>query len=207
MESASQFSSLATLTPMSRRQCYYRFVCTRVRNAAPLGVLSAICVLVLSERHTPASRPFLALCGLIVLVGDSLVWLLARPHTVHAGASGLVFGLVGMQLAIGLLAMGWPPRCSVRVAKPMAATVLVMFLYGGVLWGLAPTSWLRAGVSFEMHVAGFTAGMLAAHVVQRRDEGRWLPPWLTDAVFGGGRPGGGVPSFGSSPTPRYGTIP
>ena len=40
--------------------------------------------------------------------------------------------------------------------------IIVIALYGGALWGILPTAW---GVSWEMHLFGFIAGIVAARVL------------------------------------------
>ncbi|MEY4590352.1 MAG: hypothetical protein RL497_2428 [Pseudomonadota bacterium] len=85
----------------------------------------------------------------IVVVGGLLVWLLGRSAN-HIGASGWIFGLWGL-----LLAMAWFERSFTSIALAFA----VVFFYGGMIWGVLP---LRSFVSFEAHLFGLLAGVLAA---------------------------------------------
>lgn len=118
-------------------------------NTVPLAVLTFLGAL------RGVSR-FLLATLLIVVVGGALVWLLGRGGSTHLGASELVFG----DLAY-LLGVGWYERTPVAVG--LAALVLV--LYGGALWGVLPGNPL---VSWEAHLFGFLAGLLAAALLHRR---------------------------------------
>ncbi|MEO8137132.1 MAG: rhomboid family intramembrane serine protease, partial [Betaproteobacteria bacterium] len=87
-------------------------------------------------------------------------WLIGR-HTNHIGASGLAHGLMFFVLVLGIVR--WEPRS--------IATALVAFLlYGGMVTTIFPR---EEGVSFEYHLAGAVAGVLAALLWRRRDP---LPP-------------------------------
>ncbi|MFC4637343.1 rhomboid family intramembrane serine protease [Deinococcus hohokamensis] len=118
-------------------------------NTVPLAVLAFMGAL------RGAGR-FLLATLLIVVVGGGLVWLLGRGGSTHLGASELVFGYIAY-----LLGVGWYERTPVAVG--MAALVLV--LYGGALWGVLPGNPL---VSWEAHLFGFLAGLLAAALLHRR---------------------------------------
>ncbi|MGA1265160.1 MAG: rhomboid family intramembrane serine protease [Prochlorothrix sp.] len=78
------------------------------------------------------------------------VWLLGAPNSIHLGASGLVFGYFGFLLTRGYFD---------RRIDSIALGILVLALYGGLIWGIAP--WQR-GVSWEGHLFGLLGGGLAA---------------------------------------------
>ncbi|MFH1136823.1 MAG: rhomboid family intramembrane serine protease [Pseudomonadota bacterium] len=88
--------------------------------------------------------------ALITVLEGGAVWLFGAPGTVHLGASGLIFGLIGHLLFSGVF------RRDILAAP---AALLVLFLYGGmILYNFIPTP----GVSWTGHVFGFLAGILAA---------------------------------------------
>jgi membrane associated rhomboid family serine protease len=64
------------------------------------------------------------------------VWLLGRD-SVHLGASGLIYGLASYVLVAGLLR---------RDRRAVAASLVVWFLYGSLVWGVLPAP---SGVSWE----------------------------------------------------------
>jgi len=79
-------------------------------------------------------------------------WILGQSNSVHIGASGLVFGFVTYLVARGIFA---------RKILWLVGGVIVMMVYGGILWGLLP----RPGVSWTGHVFGAVGGVLAAWVL------------------------------------------
>lgn len=94
--------------------------------------------------------------GLIAGLGT---WLVGPADTDHIGASALVFGYLTYLLARGLFQ---------RRLTYLLVGVVVLFLYGGVLWGLLP----RPGISWAGHVFGAVGGVVAAslfHAVRRRE--------------------------------------
>ncbi len=87
---------------------------------------------------------------IIILLGGGGVWLFGRPHTVHIGASGVIFGLLGFMLFAGIFQRRW---------KALFFSLAVFLLYGGLLLTLLVQ---RPGVSWTGHFFGFLAGVAAA---------------------------------------------
>ena len=77
------------------------------------------------------------------------LWVIGRP-SFHIGASGLIYALASFLLVSGLIRKN--PRLT-------ATSMLVIFLYGSMIWGLLPT---KEPISWEGHLAGFLAGFLVA---------------------------------------------
>jgi membrane associated rhomboid family serine protease len=77
------------------------------------------------------------------------VWIVARD-AYHIGASGLVYGLVAFLLFSGLFR---------RDARSIAISLVVIFLYSGMLAGILPTS---SSISWESHLLGAFAGIFCA---------------------------------------------
>lgn len=88
-----------------------------------------------------------------ILLGGLGVWLFAPPHTIHIGASGLVFGYLGYLLARGFFE---------RRFSSVLLSIVVGLFYGGALWGLLPG---QRGISWQGHLFGFLAGVLAARLL------------------------------------------
>ncbi len=84
------------------------------------------------------------------------VWLLARGGD-HIGASGLIYGLVAFIFVAGLIR---------RDRRAIAASLLVAFMYGTLVWGLLP---IKQSVSWETHLAAALIGIVAAILLRHRD--------------------------------------
>jgi membrane associated rhomboid family serine protease len=89
----------------------------------------------------------------------ALVWLFGRD-SIHIGGSGLVYGIVAYVFVGGILR---------RDRRAWAASVLVAFFYGAMVWGVLP---LKHGVSWETHLAAAAIGVALAIALRRRD----VPP-------------------------------
>ena len=78
-----------------------------------------------------------------------LVWLGGRP-SFHIGASGLVYALASFLFFSGFI----------RKHKPlMAISMIVVFIYGGMVWGIFPT---EEHISWEGHLFGAFNGIFWA---------------------------------------------
>ena len=123
-------------------------------NTVPLLVLG----LLVSWR---AGRSFWPVVLTIVLVGGLGVWLLGSSNVVTIGASGLVFGFLTYLIAAGVITRHW---------GDVLIGVVVLLLYGGLLWGALPF-FVAPGVSWLGHLCGAAAGVLAALLFARRARG------------------------------------
>ena len=106
-----------------------------------------------------ACESFFELTLFIVAVGGAAVWLVGRP-AYHVGASGLIMGYLGF-----LVARGWYERSLTSAVIGL----FVVLCYGGALWGVLPGAW---AVSWEMHLFGLLAGVLAAWLMFGSDRSR-----------------------------------
>jgi membrane associated rhomboid family serine protease len=123
-----------------------------VSNALPLLVVGTA----LLHLYPDSSRYVLP----AVYVGPGIaVWLFGRD-SIHIGASGLVYGFVSYVFVAGLLR---------RDRRAIAASLLVCFMYGALVWGVLP---IKVGVSWETHLAAALIGIALAIVLRHRD----LPP-------------------------------
>lgn len=85
----------------------------------------------------------------IYLVTGFCVWVIARD-AYHIGASGIVYGLVAFMLFSGLFR---------RDTTSIAIALIVIFLYGGMFYGIIPTD---PGISWESHLMGSFTGVFCA---------------------------------------------
>jgi membrane associated rhomboid family serine protease len=96
----------------------------------------------------------------IIFVGTGLgVWLFGRESH-HIGASGLTFGMMFFVFAIGVVR--WDRRA-------IALSLIVFFLYGGMVWGVFPGD---PEISYESHLSGALLGVALAVVLRKLDPER-----------------------------------
>lgn len=121
-----------------------------ISNSIPFVVLSGLAL-------TGGLRRYVTASVLIIAIGGVLVWLLAiGSNENHIGASGWVFGLFGF-----LIAAAWFEKRPLSIIVALAA----LFIYGStILFGFVP----RPGLSWEGHLFGFIAGIVAAKLVTNR---------------------------------------
>ncbi len=119
-----------------------------ISNTLPMAVLGG--VIAIQGRNT-----LLKVSAIVVVVSGAGVWVFARPG-IHVGASGLVFGYFGY-----LVARGWYQRS----LSSVAVAILVVFFYGGLIFGIVPSSGF---VSWEGHLFGLLAGILAAKIIDEK---------------------------------------
>jgi membrane associated rhomboid family serine protease len=101
-------------------------------------------------------RDFFVVSITTVIVSGLGIWLIAPANTVHLGASGLIFGYFGY-----LLLRGYFERSLVSIFW----SILVLFLYGGMIWGVLPQ---QIGISWQSHLFGFIGGGLAAYWLSQK---------------------------------------
>lgn len=92
----------------------------------------------------------------IYVFSNILVWIFGR-EAYHIGASGIIYGLVSFMFFVGLLR---------RDTKSIGLSLLVTFLYGGLVWGVLPTD---PKISFEAHLSGAIVGIAAAVIFRKTD--------------------------------------
>jgi membrane associated rhomboid family serine protease len=93
---------------------------------------------------------------LVYFITGMLVWIVGR-EAYHIGASGLIYGFASFLFVSGIIR---------RNRNLMAISLLVIFLYGSLVWGLIPYDYR---VSWESHLMGALTGLLLAVIY--RDEG------------------------------------
>ncbi len=78
------------------------------------------------------------------------VWIGGR-YSWHIGASGLVYAFASFLFFAGILN---------KKRQLISISLLVIFLYGGLIWGIFPG---QEGVSWESHLFGFLSGFVFAY--------------------------------------------
>jgi membrane associated rhomboid family serine protease len=105
---------------------------------------------------------------LIWVVTGFWVWVFARGDAVHIGASGVVYGLASFLFLSGILR---------RDNRLMAITLLIAFLYGGLVWGIFPQLFPHQPISWESHLMGLLAGLVLAIYYRNSEPHRKVYEW------------------------------
>ena len=114
-----------------------------IANTVPILVLGML--VILSNGHR-----FVLVTVMIILISGLGTWLIGPANSVHIGASGLIFGYVGFLITTAYYE---------RSAASIILAILVVALYGGIIWGVLPQG---NAVSWQGHLFGLIGGMLAA---------------------------------------------
>jgi membrane associated rhomboid family serine protease len=118
-------------------------------NTAPLVLLGWAVLLA-------GWRVWLAVTAIVVLLGDFATWVVA-PAGIVVGASGLAFGWLGYLLSRAFFT---------RKLKWILVAVAALFFFGTFLANLLPQ--FSSTVSWQAHVCGFGAGIVAAAALHHR---------------------------------------
>ncbi len=111
-------------------------------NSIPLFILSSLIL------YFYRSISLQLIIGAIIITG-LWVWAAARP-SYHIGASGIIYAFAFFLFFSGVFR---------KDKVSLAISLLVAFLYGGMVWGILPT---KEYVSWESHLFGALAGILLA---------------------------------------------
>ena len=102
------------------------------------------------------AKRFLSLFIFFVVTTGGLVWLLARGNSVHIGMSGVIYAFWGYLLVYGLVK---------RQIVSLIISLLTLFFYGGLIFGVFPTS---IHISFESHLLGAIVGGITGYYLAKR---------------------------------------
>lgn len=100
----------------------------------------------------------------IYVVTGLTVWLFAR-EVYHIGASGIVYGFVSFLFFSGIFR---------KDNKSIALSLIITFLYGGMVWGILPGI---KDVSWESHLFGAITGLAAAFIFRKVDPPKKKYDW------------------------------
>lgn len=91
----------------------------------------------------------------IALLGGGATWLFGKPNTIHIGASGIIFGLIGYLMTIGIFR---------GELMALVISIAIAFYYG---WALFSLFQVLPGVSWAGHFFGFLGGVSAAWLTRK----------------------------------------
>lgn len=101
---------------------------------------------------------------LIYILSGFWVWFFAR-EAYHIGASGLIYGMAAFLFFSGIFR---------KYAPLIAVSFTIVFLYGGIIWGIFPTF---EYISWETHLTGLVAGIISA-VYYKNEEPQKPQPFV-----------------------------
>jgi membrane associated rhomboid family serine protease len=122
-----------------------------IANTIPFVVLGLVIALQRASR-------FISVFVLTALGSGIGTWFTGGRNTVHLGASGVVFGLLGYLVARGVFD---------RKLRSIVIGLVALGGYGGMLWGVLPN---RPGISWQAHLFGLLAGVGAAKLLDGRSK-------------------------------------
>ena len=99
------------------------------------------------------------------------VWFIGSGDSIHIGVSGVVYALASFLFLSGIIR---------RDTKLMAITLLIAFLYGGMVWGVFPQLFPRERISWESHLMGIVAGVVLAVYFRKAGPQRTEYQWDED---------------------------
>jgi membrane associated rhomboid family serine protease len=125
---------------------------------------------------------------LIWILTGLWVWIGARP-SYHIGASGVVYGLSAFIFTSGIIR---------RHTGLMSVALVVVFLYGSLIWGIFPEFFPKDPISWESHLFGLVAGAALALIYRKEGPQRRVYSWELEEEEEEGtddtRPGGQPPN-------------
>lgn len=128
-----------------------------IANSVPALVLGFLMTLAGMSRFIFATAIVWILGGfgtwLIGNVGAHCPYVGVRCETNHIGASGLIFGWLAFLIVFGFFT---------RKIWEIVVGVVVLLVYGSILLGVLPGT---AGVSWQGHLSGAVAGVVAAYLL------------------------------------------
>jgi membrane associated rhomboid family serine protease len=130
-------------------------------NSLPLFFLSVALFYFYSEVAVEVFTWTFFLTGILVWLGGRTAW--------HIGASGLVYGLASFLFFSGIIR---------RHLRLIALSLLIVFLYGSMVWGLFPG--VYKNVSWESHMLGFFSGIVLSIFYRNKGPQRPVYEWMEE---------------------------
>jgi len=105
------------------------------------------------------------------LTSGLLTWCIGSPNSIHVGASALIYGINLFLIISGFI----------RGNRQLIVISLIMvFLYGGFIWGMIPTLAKLQNISWEGHLSGAIIGVVLAIVLRKKGPQKETHHWDDD---------------------------
>jgi membrane associated rhomboid family serine protease len=98
------------------------------------------------------------------LMSGIWVWVIARP-SYHIGASAIVYAFASFVFFSGIIR---------RNLKLMSTSLMVVFLYGSMIWGIFP---IEEKISWEGHLCGAISGVILAFYFREKGLQKEIYSW------------------------------
>lgn len=105
------------------------------------------------------------------LASGLLTWCIGAPGSIHVGASALIYGLNLFLIVSGFIR---------RNRQLIVISLIMVFLYGGFVWGMIPTLAKLQNVSWEGHLSGAIVGIVLALVLRKKGPQKEEHHWDDD---------------------------
>ena len=100
-----------------------------------------------------------------------LTWIIGLPHSVHIGASALIYSLNLFLIVSGFI----------RGNRQLIVISLIMvFLYGSFIWGMIPSLAVPQHISWEGHLSGALVGIALALIYRKEGPQKEVHHWEED---------------------------
>ena len=97
-----------------------------------------------------------------------LTWCIGNPGSTHVGASALIYGLNLFLIVSGFI----------RGNRQLIVISLIMvFLYGGFIWGMIPALAKPQNISWECHLSGAIVGIALALILRKKGPQKEVHHW------------------------------
>ena len=130
-------------------------------NSLPLFFLSLALFYFYSEVALKVFTLTFFLTGMLVWIAGREAW--------HIGASGLVYGLASFLFFSGIIR---------RYFRLIALSLLIVFLYGSMVWGIFPG--IYKNVSWESHMLGFFSGVFLSILYRKEGPQKPVYEWMEE---------------------------
>lgn len=133
-------------------------------NTIPLFILGTAVFYFYSDIAFSVAGWSWLLTGLFVWIAGREAW--------HIGASGLVYSLASFLFFSGIIR---------KYFRLMALSLLVVFLYGSMVWGMFPL--IDIHISWESHMLGAGAGLILAILYRKKGPQKKMPDWYYEDEY------------------------
>ena len=105
------------------------------------------------------------------LASGFLTWCIGSPGSIHVGASALIYSLNLFLILSGFI----------RGNRQLIVISLIMvFLYGGFVWGMIPALAKLQNISWEGHLSGAITGIALALILRNKGPQKEVHHWEDD---------------------------